>query len=136
MTKFMSLMMAMIAFVAILLAPMRAKAADLPIRQALTITNTTPAVFAMPLFQGNGQLLNLQVVDNALTNNTCVFKHLIPVSSTRTITNTIATLTYTTTFGGSLVVTNGPYLIAGDTFTGTFGTSSTGTVIAVRNLAK
>jgi hypothetical protein len=110
--------------------------ADLPIRQVAVITNTVPTTFALPLFQGNGQLLNLQVVDYALTNNTCVFRHLIPVSSTSTITNTIATLTYTTTFGASLVVTNGPHLIAGDSYTATFGTSSTGTVVAVRNLAK
>jgi hypothetical protein len=136
MTKLTCFLMALVAVLAIALAPVRAKAADLPIRQVAGITNTSPTTFALPLFQGNGQVLAVQVVDSALTNNTCVFRHLIPVTSTRTVTNTVATLTYTTTYGGAAVVTNGAYLIAGDNVTATFGTTSTGTVVFVRNLAK
>ena len=114
-----------------------AKAADLPVRETLGITNTAPSQLDMPAFQGNGQLVLVQVTDDRLTNNTCVVRHIAPVSgSSRKITNTVVTLAYSVTPGVRASVTNGPYLIAGDSLTYTFGTSSTGLVSTVRTLAK
>ena len=118
------------------LAAIQAEAVDLPVREPVGITNTTASALSVPDFQGNGQLQRLQVIDDYLTNNTVTVRHVIRISAARSVTNTVAALAYTTTPGVSLVVTNGPYLFAGDRLTYTFGTSSTGTVISVRTLAK
>ncbi len=137
MTKLMMLIIAAVALAAILLAPPRAQAVDLPVREVTGITNTTASVLDMPATQGNGQLQRVQVVDDKLTNNTCVLKHVLSIpGSGRKVTNTVATVTYTTTPGASLVITNGPYLIAGDSLLYQFGTASTGLVFSARTLAK
>jgi len=130
-------LMILAAAMTVIAAALPSRAVDLPVREVVSVTNTTPSGLVMPDFQGNGQLQRVQVVDDKLTNNTCVIKHLVKVPGTACkITNSVATVSYTTTWGASLIVTNGPYLFAGDELTYAFGTSSTGTVFNVRTLAK
>lgn len=114
-----------------------ARAVDLPVREPVAITNTVKAVIVCPDFQGNGQLQRVQVVDDGRTSNTCLVSHVMGIpGSARKITNSVATLAYTATWGASLVITNGPYYVAGDSFTYAFATASTGLVFQTRTIAK
>lgn len=113
-----------------------ARAADKPVRETTVITNTVKASLGMPAFQGVGQLVAIQIVDDGQTTNTVTVTHRVPVSTTRTVTNSVATLSYTTTHGASLTVTNGPYYAAGDWFDYAFSTSSTGLVIQTRTIVQ
>ncbi len=112
------------------------EAADKPVRETVAITNTVKASIEMPAFQGVGQLVAIQIVDDGQTNNTVTVKHRVPVSQTRTITNSVATLSYTANHGASLTVTNGPYYAAGDWFDYVFTTASTGIVIQTRTIVQ
>lgn len=117
------------------LAALCATALDLPVREPVGITNTSPATLTLPAFGGNGQLVAFQVADDQ-SNNTCTVRHILPVSATRAVTNTVVTLTYTTARGAVTNIASPPYVIAGDKLTATFTTASTGTVFFVRTLAK
>lgn len=122
---------------ALCVAGAAALAADLPVRSdAVGVTNTTASTLSMPAFGGNGQIVDLQVVDDGQTNNTFTLKQIIPLGATRAVTNTVATVTYTTTHGGHVAITNATYFASGDSFAGQFGTSSTGLWFIMRTLAK
>lgn len=118
------------------LAAIHASAVDLPVREPVGITNTAPATLSLPAFGGNGQLLAVQIVDDGLTNNTCAITHAIPVGNGREVTNTVATLTYTTTHGASTNLPAPPYGFAGERYAAKFGNSSTGVVIFTRSIVK
>lgn len=124
---------ALVALVFSVLSASPVHAGDVPTRTAITNASSTAATWTVPAFN-NGHLLKVQVYDASGTNDTLTMTHVVPVSSTRSMTNACASvpLVANATYSLETVVTN-DYTVPGDSYRFAFG-SVTGNVCVTRSI--
>jgi hypothetical protein len=105
-------------------------AGDVPTRTTVTNVSSTAQTYTVPNF-GNGWLVKV-LSYNCVTNDTLTITKVVPVTSTRSVTNACATIVSVTNMTYSLdtSITN-EYLVPGDILRFTFA-STTGDVCITR----
>jgi hypothetical protein len=111
-----------------------AMAGDVPTRTTITNASSTAATWTVPAF-ANGWLVKIQAYDTSGTNDTLTVTKVVPVTSTRSMTNACATaaLVANATYSLATTVTN-EALVPGDILRFSFG-SVTGQVSITRQVS-
>lgn len=106
-------------------------AGDVPTRTTITNVCATAQTWTVPDF-ANGQLVKVQLYDASSTNDTLTVTKVVPVTSTRSMTNACTTAALVADQKYSLATTvSGEYLVPGDILRFTTG-SVTGNVSITR----
>ena len=106
-------------------------AGDVPTRNTITNVSATAQTYTVPNF-GNGQLVKIQAYDTSGTNDTLTVTKIVPVTTTRSMTNACATAALVANATYSLATAvSGEHVVPGDILRFSFG-SVTGNVSITR----
>ena len=116
-----------------LLGTLVSHAGDVPTRDLVTITAATSGTLTIPAF-GNGDLERVQVYGMSPTGETVTVYHVMPVSTTRSLTNTVTTVLPNHAGEIQSSAITGVRLIPGDLILISCTTLATGKVSIVRSV--
>ena len=130
-TRFLTLLAVMALFLSVLFT-FQANAGDVPTRGAvITNVSATAQTYTVPNF-GNGRIVKIMAYDTSGTNDTLTVTKVVPVTSTRSMTNACGTAALVANATYSLDTTlSDQYLVPGDILRFSFG-SVTGNVSITR----